>query len=223
MSARTLVIGDIHGCDVALDVLLESLNVTADDTVVLLGDVVSRGPATRQCVERMLELRERCRLVFIRGNHEEMMLDSIAGGGMEPVWLAHGGKEALASYGGSYECIPAEHIEFLRSSIDYWETDAEIFVHANLEPGVPLEQQSREWRRWVRFLGFEEPHPSGKRVICGHTPQPSGVPVVIEGWVCLDTWAYGGGYLSALDVDRDILFQARQSGEYRSGTLGAPP
>src|SRR5690349_7172594 len=140
MSARTLVIGDIHGCDVALNVLLENLNVAPDDTVVLLGDVVSRGPATKQCVDRLLELRQHCQLIFIRGNHEEMMLDSMAGGSLEPIWLAHGGKEALASYGGGYEAIPANHVEFLYSAIDYWETSTEIFVHANLDPAVPLNQ-----------------------------------------------------------------------------------
>src|ERR1044072_7889016 len=105
MAARTLVFGDSHGCAVALNVLLEKLAVTADDTVVLLGDVVSRGPATKQCVDRLLELQQACKLIFIRGNHEEMMLDSLHHGKLEEIWLKHGGREALDSYGGAYEAI----------------------------------------------------------------------------------------------------------------------
>jgi serine/threonine protein phosphatase 1 len=219
MPARTLVIGDIHGCDVALDTLLARLPIGADDTVVLLGDVVSRGPATKQCIDRLLDLKKTCRLIYIRGNHEEMMLDSLQHGKLEQIWLKHGGMQALASYGGGYGSIPPEHIEFLNSSIDLWQTDDEIFVHANLEPAVPLEEQTGEWLRWVRFIGFEEPHSSGKRVICGHTPQPDGAPAVIEGWVCLDTWAYNGSYLSALDTETNIVYQAKQTGEFRECPL----
>ena len=83
MPARTLVFGDIHGCDVAMNLLLEKLQITSDDTVVLLGDIVSRGPATRQCLERAMELSRTCRLLYIRGNHEEMMLDSLNHGDLE--------------------------------------------------------------------------------------------------------------------------------------------
>jgi serine/threonine protein phosphatase 1 len=95
----------------------------------------------------------------------------------------------------------------------------EIFVHANLEPGVPLDQQTAEWLRWVRFIGFEEPHSSGKRIICGHTPQPDGAPAITDGWVCLDTWAYNGSFLSAMDVETNVVYQAKQTGEYRERAL----
>jgi serine/threonine protein phosphatase 1 len=148
-----------------------------------------------------------------------MMLDSLNHGELEQIWLKHGGAEALASYGGGYDKIPESHIEYLNSSVDYWQTENEIFVHANLEPEVALEKQTGEWLRWVRFIGFEEPHPSGKRVICGHTPQATNVPAVIDGWVCLDTWVYHGGYLSVLDVEKNFVYQARQSGEYREDAL----
>ena len=56
MPGRTLAIGDIHGCDVALTTLLERLSVVPDDTVVVLGDAVDRGPATRLVIERLLQL-----------------------------------------------------------------------------------------------------------------------------------------------------------------------
>jgi len=216
---RTLAIGDIHGCHTALDTLLDQLKIHADDTVVLLGDVVDRGPGTRQVIERLLELQSQCRLVFVRGNHEEMLLDGIEGEGRYwNIWLMNGGWEALQSYGGERQ-IPEPHVEFLRSSIDYFETEKEVYVHANLEPGVPLEVQTAEWLRWTRFTGREPALPTGQRVVCGHTPQSSGLPTRTAGWACIDTLAFAAGWLTALDVETEEIFQADQQGRFRTGIL----
>jgi len=219
MPARALAIGDIHGCDVALEVLLSKVSPTIDDTVVLIGDVVSRGPGTKRCIDLLIDLGKTCRFIFIRGNHEEMMLNAFDHGPLEPVWLAHGGQQALDSYGGRYQDVPNEHLNFLQSSVDVFQTETEIYVHANLQPGVALEEQTSQWLRWMRFTGNEEPHASGKQVVCGHTPQASGLPSVIDGWMCLDTWAYNDLYLTCLDVTNQIIHQAKQSGEYRSMPL----
>lgn len=217
MSGRTFAIGDIHGCDVALEVLLSHISPDEDDTVVVLGDVVDRGPGTKDVIDQLLELQRSCRLIFIMGNHEEMMLDAVTGGSMEGGWLTYGGREAMMSYGMGYDAIPAEHLDFLRGGLGYWQTDTEIFIHANLEPGIDLEHQEGEWLRWARLTGFEYPHPSGKRVICGHTSQPTGMPYMVEGWVCLDTRVYDRGWLTCLEVGPDIMFQTNQEGAARGG------
>lgn len=219
MSGRTLAIGDIHGCQLALRTLLDQVQPTTDDTVVLLGDVVDRGPASKEVIEQLLVLRNHCRLVFIMGNHEEMMLDALAHGEWEEGWSRYGGIATVASYGGDQNSIPAEHLEFLKSGINYWENDTDLFVHANLEPGVPLEEQHAEWLRWTHLTGFERALPSGKRVICGHTPQKSGNPLVLSAWVCIDTFACGGGWLTCLDPATDRFVQTNQLGEIRSGRL----
>ncbi len=208
--------GDIHGCDVALDALLDRLALTADDTLVVLGDAVDRGPNTRRVVERLMQAASTCRLIFILGNHEEMMLDALAGGPWD-AWLGYGGQETLDSYGGDPNAIPQAHLDFLASGLDYWETPTDIFIHANLEPGVPLEKQTPEWLRWTRLTGLEKPHPSGRRVLCGHTPNPEGIPRVFDGWVCLDTAVCRGGFLTALDVTTDVLYQTDRSGRFRGG------
>ena len=144
MSGRILAIGDIHGCNTALDTLLGQINVQPEDTVVLLGDIVDRGPGTRQVIERLLELQQQCNLHFIRGNHEEMLLGVLDGTIDDSRWLLFGGREVLDSYDGTTDDIPATHVEFLRSSVDYHETTTDIFVHANLEPGVPLPEQNSD-------------------------------------------------------------------------------
>lgn len=214
---RTIAIGDIHGCHAALALLLSRLEPTADDTFVVLGDIVDRGPSTSAVVDCLLDLGQQCGLVFIRGNHEEMMLDALQGGPMRDMWLSYGGAETLASYGGAENMIPPHHVEFLNSSVDYFETDADIFVHANLEPEIPLDQQTPHALRWLRLTGIESPHHSGKRVICGHSAQMSGLPAFLEGWLCLDTWAYGAGFLTCFDVTNSLFYQAQQGGRYRGG------
>lgn len=98
-AGRLLAIGDIHGCHIAFDTLLEHLSILPTDTVVVLGDVIDRGPGTRQVIDRLLELRQQCRLVFLMGNHEEMFLGSLAVEGVRESWLGFGGWETLQSYG----------------------------------------------------------------------------------------------------------------------------
>jgi serine/threonine protein phosphatase 1 len=218
LSARTLVIGDIHGCDRALETLLAKLDIQPADTFVVLGDIVDRGLGTRQVIEQLLELKKRCQLVYIKGNHEETMLDALLGGQLRELWLMHGGLEAIASYGSERE-IPESHLRFMEDSLDYWETDSAIYVHANLEPAVELPKQNSDWLRWRKLAGNEPKHPSGRTVYCGHTPQPEGIPLEFPGWVCLDTYAYGGQSLTCLDVDSKILYQAKQTREYRESSL----
>ena len=219
MSGRTLAIGDIHGCDTALETLLPILSIKPDDTVVVLGDVVDRGPGSRQVVERLLALTSECRVVLIMGNHEQMMLDSLGGRGPVQAWLRYGGMATLTSYGDDPRKIPPAHLEFLRSGLDFWETAGELYIHANLEPEVALDKQTEEWLRWTHLSGDETPHPSGKRVICGHTPQKSGLPLIFPGWTCIDTYACGTGWLTCLDVGTDDYYQANEAGSLRIGRL----
>jgi serine/threonine protein phosphatase 1 len=215
---RLLAIGDVHGCHIAFETLLEKLAIAPSDTVVVLGDVIDRGPGTRQVIDRLLELRQHCRLIFLLGNHEEMFLDSLTIDEVREPWLSFGGLETLISYGEHAEDtgeLPADHIAFLKSGLDYFETDSTVFVHASLEPGRSLSEQTSERLRWAKLTKQEPPLPSGQRVICGHTAQKDGLVWIGNGWVCIDTFAYGGMFLTALDVGQDVVYQARQTGEFR--------
>ncbi len=220
MAGRILAIGDVHGCYRALVALLGVLAPSSNDTVVFLGDAVDRGPSSKQVVDRILALREMCKVVFIMGNHEEIMRDAISGRGLFNQWLMDvGGQATLDSYGGSADAIPPEHIRFLVSALPYWETETDIFVHASLESDVSLTNQTSEFLRWRHLGGSERPHVSGKRIICGHTPQTDGVPLIYEGWVCIDTFPHGGKWLSCLDVDSNHVFQTSESGDVREFPL----
>jgi serine/threonine protein phosphatase 1 len=213
---RHFAIGDIHGCDQALDSLLNGLDLTADDLVIVLGDAIDRGPGSRRVLKRLIKLDDTSQLVYIRGNHEEMMLDALEGNHVDE-WLRHGGAATVSSYGGSLDDIPDDHWDLLESSSKYWEGPNDICVHANLKPGVELHEQRSSWLRWRKLTGDELPHHSGKRVVCGHSGVGFGAPTFRNGWVCLDTNAYCGGILTALELGSGEILQARQSGEFRRG------
>ncbi len=215
--SRTFVVGDVHGCDVALGLLLDRMALTRDDRLVLLGDIVDRGPHSRPVVEMLQDISRSCRFNLVMGNHEEMLLDAVRNPRSAAFWLECGGEATLDSYGGRLGNIPDAHLDFLASACPYVETDADVFVHASLEPDVPLDLQTGDWLRWQKLTGWERPHSSGKRVICGHTEMPGGVPRVIDGWVMLDTAAYRGGFLTALELASGELWQASQRGDFRAG------
>lgn len=216
-TGRTIAIGDIHGCHIALETLLAVVAPTTADTVVLLGDVIDRGPGTRQCIDQLLALRSRCRIVHLMGNHEEMFLDALVGGEWSRTWYQYGGLEMMQSYGdGGFSAIPPAHMDFIRGGKDYFETERDIFVHGFLRPSVPLERESAQQLRWARFQPTNAVHSSGKRVICGHTAQPHARPAGGPTYLCLDTCVYSPtGALSALDVDANMIWQATQAGELR--------
>src|ERR1700730_14881921 len=96
---REIAIGDIHGCSKALAALLDAIQPGPEDTIVTLGDYIDWGPDSRGVLQQLIELEERCTLVPIRGNHEEMLLAAREGRSDLGYWLKFGGRETLASYG----------------------------------------------------------------------------------------------------------------------------
>jgi len=219
-ASRTIAIGDVHGCDVALETLLAELAPASEDTVVLLGDLCDRGPDTRRVIDLLLDLSKRCDVKVVRGNHDEMMLGVFGRDAKCDLefWWGVGGSETIESYGGDPDRVPEAHLDFLDAALPWYETKSSIFVHANLEEGVPLAKQNGDWLRWKKVSGREPPHPSGRRVICGHTSQRSGVPLVWNGWACIDTRVFDddeGGWLTGLVVETDEVYQTSQHGERR--------
>ncbi|MBS0205653.1 MAG: metallophosphoesterase [Planctomycetes bacterium] len=218
MTHRVLALGDIHGCDVALETLLDRIELTTDDTVVILGDAIDRGPGSRQVLERIIGLQTVCQVEFVLGNHEEMLLDALAGVRGDR-WLRYGGNATLRSYGGTLDRFPDDHRLLLEQARSYWENESTIGIHANLEPGVDLANQQPQWLRWQSLTGMEFPHPSGRQVVCGHSGIPDGLPAIGDGWVCIDTLAYSGGYLTCLDTETGEIFQSQQTGAFRGGVF----
>ena len=218
LPGKTFAIGDIHGCLQALDAVLEAINPSEHDTVVTLGDYVDRGDDSRGVIDRLIELQKRCHLVPLRGNHEEMMVDVVIRGGPPHSWLRYGGVNTLDSYGfiGDMEVVPESHREFLLGLRDWHETEQHFFVHANYEEDLPLAQQEPEILRWTSLKDrMPGPHFSKKRAVVGHTAARDGEIFDVGYLICLDTFVYGGGWLTALDMQQGKIFQADRSGILR--------
>ena len=220
MPERHLAIGDIHGCAAALAALLAAVQPASDDVMVTLGDYVDRGPDSKGVIELLLALGTRCRHVALRGNHELMMLDAMRSDAWLSSWLNAGGKATLASYGESFDDLPSDHLDFLTNTLQpFYECDTHFFVHANARAGQPLEEQSDAARYWQKFRD-PEAHMSGKIMVCGHTPQASGVPIRNDHAICIDTKVYADdGWLTCLDVASGKIWQANESGDTRESSI----
>jgi serine/threonine protein phosphatase 1 len=222
---RTLVIGDIHGCTRAFDTLLAEVQPRPDDQIITLGDYVDRGPDSRGAIERLLALRSTHNLVALRGNHDFMMVQARTNYETREDWLGFGGRETLASYGIAandidWERVPAAHWDFLENiCVNWYETATHFFVHASVYPELPLTDQPEHMLHWEKVLPSQPRHVSGKIMICGHFAQKSGLPLVQEHAVCLDTWVYGKGWLTCLEVETGRLWQGNQMGGLRTAQL----
>jgi serine/threonine protein phosphatase 1 len=219
MPSRTIAIGDVHGCATALRAMLHEIEPQADDTIITLGDCVDRGPDSRGVIDQLLALRERCQLVPLLGNHEEMMLNYLDGRAQPDNWLLCGGQATMDSYldADGKPQVPQAHIDFVRSWGDYWETKTHFFVHGSYQPDMPLGGQRWHVWRWHSLRdAIPEPHASGKIAVVGHTSQKSGEILDVGHLVCIDTYCYGGGWLTALEPATGRIWQVDRNGPLRT-------
>jgi serine/threonine protein phosphatase 1 len=227
-SGRVFVIGDIHGCPVELEAMLDAIRPTAQDTVVFLGDYVDRGPGAREVLQRLIDFKDAPgEKVFLKGNHEDMMLSFLGfSGRYGESYLLNGGFNTLQSYGGqdiraATERIPSVHLEFVRTLKPYELRPPYLFVHAGIRPSRTWEQQDEEDMLWIRHEFILESHQLGYTVIFGHTPMKN-VMVDLPYKIGLDTGLVYGGKLSCVELAEGLLYQvSRGSREVKIGRLAA--
>jgi serine/threonine protein phosphatase 1 len=204
---QTFVIPDIHGrLDLLCDGLAQIVERTRDKAgvIVALGDYVDKGPASKGVIDRLLSgVGEGFSLVTLKGNHDAMMGDALQDPSKIADWLAKGGDAALASYGGEIANVPQTHIDWL-NRLGLVHVDAHrLYVHAGVDPELPLNQQNEKTLLWKRYpKGF--PDGFGKlHVVHGHDNCPDG-PLLYEGRTNLDTlaWRTGRFTIGVFDDDR---------------------
>lgn len=220
---RVYAIGDIHGRLDLLDDALSRIEADIDgrqraqNIVVFLGDLIDRGPASAEVVERVRTYRRpNVRTVFLSGNHEEVLLRLLRGEGrFLRDWLSFGGAECVRSYGISSTAlrrmdvgqavavlrqkIPDSHRTFLEGFVDTFRIGSYLFVHAGVRPGVPLSEQTQSDLRWIRkpFLDNNDDH--GFIVVHGHTI--AGEIDIRGNRIGIDTGAYRSGVLTAMGLE----------------------
>ena len=186
---KTFVVGDIHGRCAQLLNLLDMLpRDTETDTLVFLGDLIDRGADAPGCVSHILKLcRENPqRVICLRGNHEQMLLDFLEG--RSNLWLTPvvGGERTFEQYTGQpvkvdseqdleemrllfERSLPPEHLAFIQDLPYYYEDEHAIYVHAGLDEGKHPRESSQNSLLWMRDMDFYKNY-RGKPCIFGHTP-----------------------------------------------------
>ena len=240
---KTFVIGDIHGRRTQLRQLLGMLpRDTATDSLVVLGDLIDRGEDTPGVVADCLALRREggARVVVLRGNHEQMLLDFLdAEDDDDCLWLrmASGSERTFEQYTGSElrattdeevtaarellaSSIPPEHLEFLRQLPLYYEDAFAIYVHAGLDQGRHPRDTAPHHLLWGRDVDFFKRY-RGKPCVVGHTPTQL-LPLlgrigrhgiyIYHSAIGLDTGYSAGSPLSCLELPSFTLYQAFADG-----------
>lgn len=198
-------IGDIHGEITKLSNLIEKINPSDTDTIIFIGDYIDRGENSKLVIEFLIKLSESFQCIFLKGNHEWMLNRAFLSRKDLDLWLNNGGVETILNYGSMSNILPI-HNDFFNSLKLYHETDDYIFVHAGLEPGIPIHLQHEETLLWIRDPFLNAPTGLDKIVIHGHSPILE--PICFDGdKINIDTGAVYGGYLTAIQLPENIVFQ----------------
>jgi serine/threonine protein phosphatase 1 len=237
---KTFVVGDVHGRSEQLHALLEMMpRDEATDTLVFLGDLIDRGPDAPGCVDYVSELKHQNpeRVVCLRGNHEQMLLDFIEGS--SNIWITPvtGGERTFEQYTGRPVIVnsendllelrrlissklPDDHLEFIKRTLLFHEDDYAIYVHAGLEKGKHPRDSSPVSLLWMRDMDFYKNY-AGKPCLFGHTPTPF-LPLrgrlgrhgiyISKSAIGLDTGYNHTSPLSALSLPDFTLYQAFADG-----------
>ncbi len=214
-NGRLFAVGDIHGCPDELGAMLKAIAPARDDTVIFVGDYVDRGPSARDVIEMLIDLaRGPAETVFLKGNHEDMMLSFLGlPGHYGDSFLFNGGAQTLDSYGigeaaleGAPEMLPATHLEFLKGLATSYYRPPYLFVHAGIQPTRPLEEQNVEDMLWIRQEFIFNAHLLGATVVFGHTPMRT-VMVDLPYKLGIDTGLVYGGKLTCLEFSEGVAYQ----------------
>lgn len=218
---RVYAVGDIHGRIDLFDSLIEAIE--RDDagrhpsrtTIILLGDLIDRGPNSAAVVARAQEWAQRREIEFIKGNHEEMLVASMTDREVLRGFLKYGGRETILSYGIDRqalreadfeqlqnmmsEAIPQQDIDFLDGFKKFVRKGDYLFVHAGIRPETPIEDQKGSDCRWIRepFLSYAGDF--GAVVVHGHTITQE--PQVRGNRIGIDTGAFMHGTLTAIGIE----------------------
>ena len=216
------VVGDVHGCVDELVYLLEGLPLDQGDRIVFLGDYIDRGPDSQGVISRLVELQRagEQEIVFLKGNHEDMMLGYLGMGGRHgDMFLYNGGRATLTSYGISdisaptaeiVAQIPPSHLQFLTNLKPFCIVEPFCCVHAGVRPFKSLNEQDESDMLWIRSEFILNPHRLPFTVLFGHTPQNE-VLFDLPYKIGLDTGLVYGNKLSCLEIHGKTLYQINRN------------
>jgi serine/threonine protein phosphatase 1 len=222
-----VAIGDVHGRLDLLEMLWRQIDAASRlssarrRTLIFLGDYIDRGLHSAHLIDRLLEGFPGFDTIYLKGNHEETLLQFLVDPSIGDVWRNFGGLETLSSYGVVHApgkswaetrselaaAIPKAHIDFLKNLKLHVSVGDYLFVHAGIKPRVLLEEQREFDLLWIRDEFLDSDVNFGRVVVHGHTPTET--PDIRPNRIGIDTGAYMTGKLTALileDRSREFLW-----------------
>ncbi|WP_230278970.1 metallophosphoesterase family protein [Croceicoccus sp. Ery15] len=223
---RVYAVGDIHGRRDLFDSIIDMIDADdaqrgeADTTVILLGDLIDRGPDSAGVIASARQWAARRKVRMLMGNHEEMMLRALDSDENLRHFLRVGGRETLLSYPiplktyrtatlsdlaeMAREAVPIEDIELIESMENMIRIGDYLFVHAGINPAIPLEEQVSRDLRWIREPFLSHDSPLDVCVIHGHTIREEveiGPRTDRPNRIGIDTGAFRSGRLTAIGLE----------------------
>jgi serine/threonine protein phosphatase 1 len=198
----TFAVADLHGrYDLFLEALEKIEDYADEGTVVFLGDYIDRGPQSAHILKALRggTDAEDWDWVVLRGNHEEMMYVCIQGIEKLGWWYGNGGIATMESY-ANLSADPYEDLPWIHDLPLYYEDKHRIFVHAGIDPQVPMDKQKSDNLMWKIYNGntWVGHEPTGKHVCHGHDQHAKGPLSEVGKWggrTALDTFAWKTGRL----------------------------
>ncbi|MFL0357431.1 metallophosphoesterase family protein [Erythrobacter sp. GH1-10] len=219
--ARYYVIGDIHGRLDLYEAMIEAIerddaaSTPADTRIILLGDLVDRGPDSAGVIKRTRKWQKKRNVRVLAGNHEEMFLQSFEKEDILRHFLKHGGRETILSYGLSKKqfnamtldelfkllpkLIPQKDRDYVASFEELIVAGDYLFVHAGIDPSLPIADQKRSDMLWIRDRFLNHQGPLEKVVVHGHTIFDKVMDCGNR--IGIDTGAFRSGVLTALVLE----------------------
>ena len=220
---RTFAIGDIHGCaKTAKKLLLNELKITKEDAIYFLGDYIDRGSGSKEVIDFILQLKnENYNVNTLRGNHEQLFMDSDKSFTDFQNWIANGGVATLESFEISrYAELEDVYKSFFNETKFYFETNGFIFVHAGFDFSNENFLEDFDSMIWIRNMKVDKKKIGNRIIVHGHTPTPlekvkkNLTSVNEKGSLNIDTGCvlkdYNGlGYLTALEINTMTLYSCQ--------------
>ena len=170
---RQFAISDIHGCASTFrKLVLEGIQLTKDDNLFLLGDYLNKGPDSKGVFDFIFELIDNgFQVKYLRGNHEQYLIDGLKYPWQEIEFLHHGGFETLDSFGAkTIHDIPKKYLEFITALPFYYEIENYLLIHAGLNFELTDPYKDDFSMLNIRKMSVDLGKTGGRKIIHGHVP-----------------------------------------------------
>jgi serine/threonine protein phosphatase 1 len=191
----TYAIADLHG---RFDLLMGAFTLIPQHAagrpfkIITLGDYVDRGPQSSQIIAFLMAAQSSgSPVICLKGNHEDMMVETLRKPLDRDWWVGNGGETTLRSYAGN---VPDDHLDWVTGLRRFYTDKHRVYVHAGVSDGIPLDEQTEMMLLWFRYPEGADVGYGSKHVVHGHTPRISG-PELLPRRTNLDTFAWRTGRL----------------------------